>query len=134
MIHRHPNDPPNQHDAAERLGEMVADGLLSEFEAGKTMAVIVKVAFANAPNVDRNGLRARLVWSAKDARHARERQRANADTAIRWACRPMIAAKADRTAILEAARKAGGDILTDAEILPILAEEWDRAHKRRGRK
>lgn len=134
MIHRHPLDPPNQHDAAEKLGAMVADGLISEEEAGKTMAVIVRVAFQSAPDVDRKGLRTRLVWSARDSRHARERQRANAETAIRWACRPLIQAKAARDATLEAARKAGGDVLTDDEILPILAEEWDRAHKRRGRK
>lgn len=134
MIHRHPNDPPTQHDAAERLGEMVADGLLSEAEAGKTMAVIVRVAFANAPNVDRHGLRARLVWSAKDSRKARETQRANAITAVRWATMGLIKANAHRDKILDAARKAAGDVLNDTELMPILAEEWDRFHKRRGRK
>lgn len=131
---RHPLDPPAQHHAAETLGAMVADGLISEQEARKTMAVIVRVAFKNAPNVDRNGLRARLVWSARDSRAARETARANAQTAVRWACRPLIQAKAPKDTTMAAARKAAGAVLTDAEILPILAEEWDRAHKRRGRK
>jgi transcription initiation factor TFIIIB Brf1 subunit/transcription initiation factor TFIIB len=133
-MHRHPQDPPAQHDAAEKLGAMVADGLITEQEAQKTMAVIVRVAFQNAPTVDRKGLRTRLVWSARDSRHARETARANAQMAVRWACRPLIQSKAPKAATLEAARKAAGTVLTDAELLPILAEEWDRAHRRRGRK
>ena len=71
MTHRHPLDPPNQHHAAETLGRMEADGLLPEGEAAKTMAAIVKEARKNAPTVDPKGLRARLVWSARDAKEAR---------------------------------------------------------------
>lgn len=134
MIHRHPSDPPAQHDAAEKLGVMIADGLLSEEEGRKTMGTIVKVAFGNAPNVDQSGLRARLVWSARDARKAREMQRANAMIAVRWATMGMIKANAPKAATLEAAHKAAGGVLTEAEIMPILAEEWDRFHRRRGRK
>lgn len=134
MIHRHRLDPPAQHDAAERLGEMVADGSIPEAEAGKAMATIVKIAIQEAPNVDRIGLRTRLVWSAKDARHARERQRANAETAVRWATRDMIASNAPPADTFVAAQKAAGDILTADQIRRILADEWDRAHRRRGRK
>ena len=133
MIHRHSLDPPAQHDAAERLGIMVADGLISEQEGGKTMAVIVRVAFENAPTVDRMGLKTRLLWSAKDARHSRERQRANADTAIRWAVRPLFAAKATASEIEHAADLANGGILRAEEIAPILRDEMRRAiQKARG--
>lgn len=130
-------DPPaveNQFRAAQELGRMEADGLLPDGEAAKTMGTIVKVAFTNAPLVDQSGLRARLVWAASDARKARETQRENAITAVRWATMGLIKKNAPRDETLEAARKAADGVLTEAEILPILAEEWDRTHKRRGRK
>ena len=133
-MHRHPNDPPAQHDAAEKLGRMKADGLLPEGEASKTMAAIVRDAFKHAPDAHRHGLRMRLVWSARDAQAARHHERDNVRTAVRWAARPLIQAKASREATLDAARKAAGDVLTDAEIMPILADEWERAHRSRGRK
>jgi polyhydroxyalkanoate synthesis regulator phasin len=72
MTHRHPLDPPAQHKAAETLGSMVADGRISEQEARKTMAMVVRVAFQNAPNVDPAGLRMRLVHAAQDSRKATE--------------------------------------------------------------
>ena len=134
MTHRHPNDPQAQHHAAETLGRMEADGLLPEGEANKTLATIIRTARANAPNVDAKSLRARLVWSARDARLDRHQQRANAATAVRWASRPLIDAKAAPDVIWQAGKRAAGDALTDAEVRSILAEEWNRAHKRRGRK
>lgn len=131
MIHRHPLDPPKQHDAAERLGVMVADGVISEEEAAKTMGTIVRVAADNAPDVDRAGLRMRLVWSAADAKVDRQRQRANAATAIRWAIRPLIRDKATKEAIEAAARKASGGAFEWPEVVAILKEEWHAAHGRR---
>lgn len=92
------------------------------------MAAIVKAAFKAAPNVDRSGLRARMVWSARDAQNARTRERDNAIMSVRWAARPMIAAKKPPADIMAAARLAGGDMMQDHEILPILADEWNRAH------
>ena len=130
-------DPPSvdkQFRAAQMLGKMQADGALPDGEASKTLGTIIKVAFANAHHVDPSGLRARLVWAAKDAKHGRATQRANAETAVRWATTGMIKANAPRADTLDAARKAAGDVLTDAEILPILADEWNRIHNRRGRK
>ena len=70
--HRHPLDPPKQHEAACRLGEMVARGDLPDGEAAKTMAVIVRTARENAPNVDPVGLKMRLIHTARDARHSTE--------------------------------------------------------------
>lgn len=134
MIHRHTSDPKAQHEAAERLGRMVADGQLSEESAAQVMGEIVRVAQEQAPNADASGLRMRLVHSATDARRDRLRARENALTAVRWAARPLVVAGATREAIMDAARKAAGDVLTDAELLPILADEWERAHGRRGRR
>lgn len=134
MSYKDPPSVENQFRAAETLGKMDADGVLPPGEASKTMGTIVKVAFANAPHVDESGLRARLVWAASDAKKARETQRANAETAVRWATMALIKRNAPRDEILDAARRAASGVLTDAEIIPILAEEWDRIHKRRGRK
>lgn len=73
MTHYRPTfDPPKQHEAARRLGEMVAHGDLPDGEAAKTMAVIVRVARENAPNTDPAGLRMRLIHTARDARHNTE--------------------------------------------------------------
>ena len=134
MSYKDPPSVENQFRAAETLGKRDADGVLPQGEASKTMGTIVKVAFANAPHVDESGLRARLVWAASDAKKARETQRANAETAVRWATMALIKRNAPRDEILDAARRAASGVLTDAEIIPILAEEWDRIHKRRGRK
>lgn len=134
VTYRDPESVVQQFRAAQILGRIEADGLLPEGEASKTMGNIVKVAFARAPGVDQSGLRARLVWEAKDSRAAREIQRENAATAVRWAAMGLIKANANRDKTLEAARNAAGDVLTDAEILPILAKEWNRIHKNRGRK
>ena len=87
---RHPLDPAKQHEAADRLGRMVARGDVSPETASQTMRAIIQVARENAPNVDARGLRTRLVWTARDARHdealamvrrAREQERALAEVA-----------------------------------------------------
>lgn len=71
MTHHRPTlDPPKQHEAARRLGEMGARGDLPDGEAAKTMAMIVRVARDNAPNIDPAGLRMRLIHTARDARHS----------------------------------------------------------------
>jgi Xaa-Pro aminopeptidase len=89
---RHPLDPAKQHEAADRLGRMVARGEVSPETASQTMRAIVAVARENAPNVDAKGLRTRLVWTARDAkqeealamvRRAREQERALAEAALR---------------------------------------------------
>lgn len=72
MTYRHPLDPPKQHEAARRLGEMVARGDLPDGEAAKTMAAIVRTARENAPKTDASGLRMRLIHTARDARHSTE--------------------------------------------------------------
>lgn len=89
---RHRLDPPAQHEAAQRLGEMVARGDLSEEEGSKTLAAIVRLARENAHGTDPAGLRMRLVHTATDARKSaelaqirrlREQERELAETAER---------------------------------------------------
>ena len=130
---RHPLDPTAQHDAAVTLGRADADGLLPPGEAPKIMRAIVNAAFRIAPLCDKTGLRTRLVWAARDARRDRINQRANTETAIRWATRAMIQGNALPELVMEAARRAAGTVMIDHEIRAILSNEWIRA-RRKGRK
>lgn len=131
---RHPLDPAAQHDAAATLGRMDADGLFPPGEAASTLRVIVNTAYANAPTADRRGLRTRLVWSARDAAVERRRQRDNAETAIRWAVRPLIQVGAGKDEIEQAAAKANADVLAWGDVVLILKAEWIAAHSRRRRR
>ena len=126
-------DPATQHKAARMLGVMDADGVLPHGEVAKTMEAIVKAARAAAPEVDPGGLRTRLAWAAHDAKHQRTLQRDNVRTAILWATRDMIAARAHPEAIKEAAMKAADGILPERAVMSILADEWNRQHGRRRR-
>jgi len=133
MTHHRRITPSRQHEAAFVLGRMEADGLLPAGEAARTMKAIVRVARQNAPDIDAKGLRMRLVHSARDAYHSRVLDRQNVETAVRWAARPLIKHQAPANIIMEAAMRAAGDLLTEPELRVILADEWDRQH-RRGRR
>lgn len=67
---KHHLDPPKQHEAARRLGIMVARGEISDATAAEVMGTIVRVARENAPNACPLGLKLRLVWAARDAKQA----------------------------------------------------------------
>lgn len=124
----HRLDPIHLHHAAAKLAEPLARGDLS-WDGVRT---ICRDMAATAANVDRNGLQARLCWRAADEARALRTRRQNAETAIRWAVRPLMHG-ATRAQIEEAAGRANGDVLTWDEIKPILAEEWQRAHQARRR-
>lgn len=127
MTHRHRLDPVNLHHAAERLGHMVGDGSMDDATASDTI-----VSWVNTTTgVDRNGLRARLHWSMRDAAISTRRARENVSTAIRWAVRPLFDARASAAEIEEAAGRANGDYLPWEEIASILREEMTRAIKQR---
>jgi hypothetical protein len=51
--------------------------------------------------------------------------------AVRQAVRAAIQSGAGRDRILAAAREAGAGLLTDKQLIPICAEEWDNLYKRR---
>ena len=130
---RHPRDPAAQHEAAATLGRMEADGLLPPGEAAQTLRVIVQTAQRNAPDVDARGLRARLVWSARDAREDRQRQRRNLHIALRWATTKLIEQHAPPDMVMQAALRAAGDLMAGPELMAFLEQEWDRQHGRKRR-
>ena len=113
-----------------RLGDLVADGQMSDADASDT----VKSFVASAAGVSKSGLQARLHWAMRDRAEARRRQTHNVEMAIRWAVRPLIQANAPKHEIEEAAGLANGDVLEWDDIVPILRDEWDNAHGRRRRR
>jgi len=112
---------------------MEADGLLPPGEAAQTLRVIVQTAQRNAPDVDARGLRARLVWSARDAREDRQRQRRNLHIALRWATTKLIEQHAPPDMVMQAALRAAGDLMAGPELMAFLEQEWDRQHGRKRR-
>lgn len=124
-------DPATQQRAAQMLGRMDADGQLPPDEVAKTFDAIVDAATKAAPQMDKMGLRLRLAWSARDAKHARTLQRDNVRTAILWATRDMIADNAAPQDVIATAMKAADGILTETAVRAILADEWNRQHGRR---
>ena len=119
--------PMHLHHAAERLGDIVAQGQMSDADASATIRTW------QASGVDRSGLQMRLHWAMRDRAEAMRRQRENTQTAIRWAVRPLFAALAPSSEIEEAAAKANGDVLAWPDVAAILREELARAlRSRRG--
>lgn len=123
----HRLDPLHLHHAARRLGRLVAEGAMSGEAAAGALGHMV----AGARGVDVAGLQARLHWTMRDEAAGVARARANAETAVRWAVRPLFAMRASKAAIEEAAGRAAGDVLAWEDIVPILADEMRRALGRR---
>lgn len=122
---RHRLDPIHLHHAAERLGDIVAQGQMSDADASATIRTW------QASGVDRSGLQARLHWTMRDRAIAAQRARENASTAIRWAVRPLFETQAPAAEIEEAAGKANGGVLEWPEVATILRGEMARALKQR---
>ena len=124
---KHRLDPVHLHHAADRLGQIVADGDMTDADASATIISWVE----KTTGVDRPGLQARLHWTMRDRAMAARRLRENAVTAVRWAVRPLFDAKAPAAEIEEAAAKASDGVLDWEELAPILREEMTRALKQR---
>lgn len=122
---KHRLDPLHLHHAAERLGDIVAQGQMSDADASAAIRTW------QASGVDRSGLQMRLHWAMRDRAEAMRRQRENASTAIRWAVRPLFEQNAAAAEIEEAAGKANGDVLAWPEVAAILRDELHRALKQR---
>ena len=126
---KHRLDPIHLHHAATQLGTIVARDDISDADASDT----IKAWVSNVTTVDRSGLQARLHWAMRDQAHAHRLKLANAETAIKWAVRPLIEAAAPKHEIEEAASNANGGVLSWDEIVPILRNEWNALHGRRRR-
>lgn len=124
---RHNLDPADLHQSADRLGDAVASGEMSDAAAS---AAIVSWA-SKALGVDRSGLQARLHWTMRDRAEAARRARENAATAIKWAVRPLFDARAPSAEIEAAADAANGDILDRGAVVAILRAEMQFAIRRR---
>ena len=126
---RHPLDPPRMHDAAERLGRLVADGLLTPEDAHDA----IKLYAADAKGVATGGLQTRLSWSMRDAAIARLLARDRGIRAALREARPLIESRAEPDAIMQAAlHGASHAIATGAvsrdDLRQELRQEWSNIH------
>ena len=115
-------DPPQTARAAGTLAGLVAAGLMDRAEAAAALAAIP------APQADPSGWQARRAWALADAEAAWHARRRRAVRAIRAALAPLLAARAPRAALEEAA--AGADrppALLPAERARLLRAEVRRA-------
>ena len=76
------NRTVTQFRAADKLGEMVAEGQIGPDEAQLTLDLVVERAKQNAPDVAPHGLRTRLVWAMRDAATATYLERIRRERAL----------------------------------------------------
>jgi hypothetical protein len=125
---RHPLDPLHLFHAAQKLGEVVGAGLMEEGEAAEAVVQWARDGAASA--LHQSGLQMRLMHRMRDAAGAVQARRERAEMAIRWAVRPLFAARASAAAIEEAAGKANGEVFAWEEVARVLRDELARARGR----
>lgn len=125
MSHLHRLDPAAQHRAAMRAGVLAARGLV---EGPPLLAAIRRAARAAAPGCDPSGLAMRLAHRYADAHDATLRARAAARGRVLAAVWPLLAARAERPAILAAAAAADPEKALSAAERAALAAEAIRRH------
>lgn len=91
FLHAHPSDRLTAHEAAEKFGKMLAQGLLSYDEIMRALAP------HSSPE------QARLAWTLLDNAALWELRRANTEREIFFAIKPLIDKLADAAPILTAA-------------------------------
>jgi hypothetical protein len=130
MSDRHRLDPLPLHHAAGRLGEIVGAGDMAMADAVECIRSWVRDGASKA-GVDAAGLQMRLVHRMRDAALARRRALDSADTAIRWAVRPLFRARASAAAIEEAAGRANAGVLEWEAVAAVLGQEMAASQGRR---
>jgi hypothetical protein len=108
---QHPMDPEAPHRACDALGRLLAQGLLSRAECLDALSHA-----ARATEGDRRGFRTRLGWDLLDAARGWRRARRWAAERVEAALEPGLDARAARSVLLAAARRADrGGALTEEE-------------------
>lgn len=122
-LHAHPSDKPNAHLAADMLGKLLAQGLMS-------FAEIVNAIAPETPDE-----RMRLTWTLLDSASEWELRRDRAEREIAYRIAPLIEAMQPADAILGAARavnEQNGECLLYHEITAQASSAMARK-LRRGR-
>ena len=122
-LYKHPIDPPHLYDRARDLGLLLASG---EMSRDSVRVVCHAMAQGADTSLDKAGLGTRLVWTATDTTAARAEAVWAAHDAIRRAVRPLMAARASKAEIEEAAGRAAGDVISWDAIFAILRDEVRR--------
>ena len=125
-------DPIGLHHAARCAGEAVAQGETT-MDVAKSICRLAADAAPHKQGYKGNvsGLYVRLCWAAADAEASLRRRRSNAETALRWAVRPLMLRCAPVHEIEEAAGQAAAHVLQWDEISKILRDEVARLKHRR---
>ena len=97
---RHPTDPATPWRMIGPLARLVAQGLLGPEEAGAALAAVP------APGADRSGWQARRAWRLADATAAWARERERVRRATLRSLGPLLATRAPRAALEDAAAAA----------------------------
>ena len=103
MSHRHPLDPPAQHQAAARAGELAARGLV---DGPALLDAIRHAARRAAPICDPAGLSMRLAHRYADAEAATRAAREAMRRRIAFTVAPLLDSRAPGPALLQAADAA----------------------------
>lgn len=103
MSHLHRLDPPAQHQAAARAGELDARGLV---DGPPLLEAIRRAARQAAPGCDPAGLSMRLAHRYADAQAATRTAREAARRRIAFAVAPLLDRRAPGPALLAAADEA----------------------------
>ncbi len=136
MSHLHPFDPPAQHRAAIRAGNLAARGLV---DGPPLLRAIQHEARKAAPRCNPSGLAMRLAHRYADAHFATLEAHAAARRRVAAALAPLLDRRAPGPALLEAADEADPQNLltplerrhiTEDAILRRLRSARSQAHHR----
>jgi hypothetical protein len=121
----HRLDLAEGYEAADRLGRLFVAGKLEWADVCHYVRHWARLAH-KLTGVDASGAEARLAWAASEAVAAAERERSDAERAIKIVLRPLIEARAARGALLAEAHNTNADhgtVLTEVEVEAVAYEE-----------
>lgn len=122
---RHATDPAELHQVAANLGRGMAEGRVSWGDMQTACAQLAHLHTRSRPS----GLAVRMCWTARDTAQAHADALWHAEDKLRAAVRPLIAARAAKAAVEEAAGEFA-DTLTWPRVFTILQDEANRARFR----
>ncbi len=136
FLHAHPADPETQHEAADRFGKLVAQGIIT---ASECITSLVGVALDGGYSGDIGGLQSRLHWTLSDSERAWHEIRSRADWQVRKRVRSLADQRRPAAELLDGAYATNADLgqpFLQHEVYAIAREElatWMRIQSRKRR-
>jgi hypothetical protein len=123
----HRLDLAEGYEAADRLGRLFVAGKLEWADVCHYVRHWARLAH-KLTGVDASGAEARLAWAASEAVAAAERERSEAERAIKNVLRPLIEARVPKAGLLSGANQSNADhgaLLTGDEVEAVVRTEVD---------